>query len=71
RTRPETVDAARRLLADGQWPRAGCAMLPHLKDAAREARPAPRRVCCLRYRIPGVGRCAGSCPLPAEEAAGA
>lgn len=66
RTRPDTAAAAERLLADVQWPRAGCAMLSHIKGAAHEARPTLRRVCCLRYRLPGVGRCAGSCPLPAE-----
>lgn len=70
RTRPEAATAAGRLLKDERWPRAGCAMLPHLKVAAREARPAVRRVCCLRHRLPGVGRCAGTCPLPDEAASG-
>ncbi|MDX7951908.1 siderophore-iron reductase FhuF [Lichenihabitans sp. Uapishka_5] len=58
--------AADLLLADLQWPRTGCTMLPHMKSAAREARPAERRVCCLRYRLPGVSRCVQGCPLSAE-----
>lgn len=66
RTCPEAAPAAGRLLADSQWPRAGCAMLPHLKTAAREGCPALRRVCCLRHRLAGIGRCAGTCPLPAD-----
>lgn len=66
RTRPALALVAEDLLADASWPRSGCAMLAHLKSAALRADPARRRVCCLRYKLPGIERCAGTCPLAPE-----
>ena len=63
RTRPALAPVAEDLLADASWPRSGCAMLAHLKSAALRTDPARRRVCCLRYKLPGIDRCAGTCPL--------
>ena len=67
RTRPALAPVAETLLADATWPRSGCAMLAHLKSAALRAEPARRRVCCLRYKLPGIDRCAGTCPLAAQD----
>ncbi len=66
---PGSSPVAMGLLRDGQWPRAGCTMLMHMKRAACESRPCLRRVCCLRYRLPGVARCAGTCPLADQDGA--
>lgn len=63
RSQPSLAQAANLLLHDASWPRAACAMLPHLKHAARDNRNCTRRVCCLRYCLPGVARCLGTCPL--------
>ena len=63
RTRPASTPTVTALLSDPDWPRAACAMLTHLRFAAIHGSSARRRVCCLRYRVPGIARCAGICPL--------
>ena len=63
RAQPALAPAACALQSDPHWPRGGCAMLPHLKRAALDDGTGTRRVCCLRYCLPGVERCAGICPL--------
>ncbi|WP_428350553.1 (2Fe-2S)-binding protein [Lichenifustis flavocetrariae] len=41
-----------------------------MKRATREGLPVTRRVCCLRYRVPGFAYCEGSCPLIGRPEAG-
>ncbi|MBB4018444.1 ferric iron reductase protein FhuF [Chelatococcus caeni] len=43
------------------------AIRPVLEDGAETRR---RKVCCLRYKLPGVPGCGGLCPLPAVRQAG-
>lgn len=43
------------------------AIRPILEDGVETRR---RKVCCLRYKLPGVPGCGGLCPLPAVRQAG-
>lgn len=43
------------------------AIRPVVEDGAETRR---RKVCCLRYKLPGVPGCGGLCPLPAVRQAG-
>lgn len=67
RHEPALVEGGLALLDDAQWP--GGARNP-MFGMIRIARQqcglefARRKVCCLRYNLPGVGGCGEACPLP-------
>ena len=54
---------ATTLLRDAHWTRTAGPTIEHLKCATLKGEVAARRLCCLRYGVPGFGRCAGTCPL--------
>lgn len=61
RLQPVTRAPADRLLCS--LADAGAAPLAAMARAALDGRPLRRRVCCLRYRVPGFEPCVGLCPL--------
>ncbi|MBX4867419.1 siderophore-iron reductase FhuF [Rhizobium bangladeshense] len=67
RHEPALVEGGMTLLDDAHWP--GGARNP-MFGMIRTARQqcglefARRKVCCLRYNLPGVGGCGEACPLP-------
>ncbi|MFC3127702.1 siderophore-iron reductase FhuF [Pseudoroseomonas globiformis] len=68
--RPEVRPAAevlmQRLFSDSSWPGGGENPLQRTFHAAASPwEEAPRRrVCCLRYHLPGLEQGCGTCPLP-------
>lgn len=38
--------------------------IKRIPDASGEGLQSQRKVCCLRYMVPGVGGCGHTCPLP-------
>ncbi|WHO75759.1 siderophore-iron reductase FhuF [Rhizobium sp. BT03] len=63
----DLVEGGLALLNDAAWP---CGRRNPMVGMIRTARQqcglefARRKVCCLRYNLPGVGGCGEACPLP-------
>ena len=62
-THPGSRATAMALLGDTQWTRTAGPAIEHLKCATLKGEVAARRLCCLRYGVPGYARCPGTCPL--------
>ncbi|MFB2607402.1 siderophore-iron reductase FhuF [Rhizobium phaseoli] len=67
RHEPALVEGGLALLDEAAWP---CGRRNPMFGMIRMARQqcgfefARRKVCCLRYNLPGVGGCGEACPLP-------
>lgn len=60
---PAKLRHAQALLAGDTSASAGPSPLALPFRAGRNSRSCERRLCCLRYRLPGIEPCAGLCPL--------
>ncbi len=71
REAPDRADAVREALLALRWPQEACAALTLMRADALAGLDTPRRrVCCLRYALPGFPKCAGICPLLRGETGG-
>ncbi|MBX4926241.1 siderophore-iron reductase FhuF [Rhizobium binae] len=67
RHEPSLVEGGLALLNDAEWPGGGRNPMFGMIRMARQQcglEFARRKVCCLRYNLPGVGGCGEACPLP-------
>lgn len=67
RHEPVLVEGGLALLEDAQWPGGGRNPMFGMIRIARQQcglEFVRRKVCCLRYNLPGVGGCGEACPLP-------
>ncbi|MBY5778716.1 siderophore-iron reductase FhuF [Rhizobium leguminosarum] len=67
RHEPVHVEGGLALLEEAQWPGGGRNPMFGMIRIARQQcglEFARRKVCCLRYNLPGVGGCGEACPLP-------
>ncbi|MBB3350443.1 ferric iron reductase protein FhuF [Rhizobium sp. BK049] len=67
RHEPALVEGGLALLNDAEWPGGGRNPMFGMIRMARQQcglEFARRKVCCLRYNLPGVGGCGEACPLP-------
>ncbi|AXA42366.1 siderophore-iron reductase FhuF [Rhizobium leguminosarum] len=67
RHEPALVEGGMALLEEAAWPCGGRnPMLGMIRIARQQCglEFARRKVCCLRYNLPGVGGCGEACPLP-------
>ena len=67
RQEPALVEGGMALLNDAEWPGGGRNPMFGMIRMARQQcglEFARRKVCCLRYNLPGVGGCGEACPLP-------
>ncbi len=65
-TEPGSDAATHRLLHQSEWEDGwDNPLVRSFHPTACSSQPAPqRRVCCLRYRLPGLEQGCGTCPLP-------
>ena len=67
RHEPVLVKGGLALLEEAQWPGGGRNPMFGMIRIARQQcglEFVRRKVCCLRYNLPGVGGCGEACPLP-------
>ncbi|MCW1409006.1 siderophore-iron reductase FhuF [Rhizobium sp. 1AS11] len=67
RHEPVLVEGGLALLEEAQWPGGGRNPMFGMIRIARQQcglEFVRRKVCCLRYNLPGVGGCGEACPLP-------
>ncbi|MCH4547635.1 siderophore-iron reductase FhuF [Rhizobium changzhiense] len=67
RYEPALVEGGLALLQDTQWPGGGRNPMFGMIRIVRQQcglEFVRRKVCCLRYNLPGVGGCGEACPLP-------
>lgn len=64
---PVHVEGGLALLEEAQWPGGGRNPMFGMIRIARQQcglEFVRRKICCLRYNLPGVGGCGEACPLP-------